>query len=145
MEKDNNTLPHLYKGGMASDVRGKVGFVNDFKFKKIKRFYIISNKKINYFRGWHGHKKEEKYVFVVQGKAKISAVEVDNWKNPSKNLKVHSYTLEGENPAILYIPKGYANGFVSLRSNTKVIFFSTCSLAQSKKDDIRFNETYWML
>ena len=145
MKKSNNSTPRLIKGGKASDTRGTVGFVNDFDFEKVKRFYIVSNKKNNYFRGWHGHKKEAKYVFVVQGKAKIGAVKVDNWKNPSKDLKVHAYILDAESPAVLYIPEGFANGFTSLTKDTKVIFFSTSTLAESNEDDIRFEETYWKI
>ena len=72
-------------------------------------------------------------------------MKVDNWKRPSKDLTVHSFVLEGEKPKILHIPKGYANGFTSLIKNTKIIFFSTSSLSQSKADDIRFEETYWEL
>ena len=31
--------PVLMKGGLAVDDRGEVGFVNDFDFKEVKRFY----------------------------------------------------------------------------------------------------------
>ena len=59
--------PEIIKGGVSIDERGKVGFVNDFNFQNIKRFYVVENSSINIVRAFHGHLKEAKYVFVVSG------------------------------------------------------------------------------
>ena len=77
----------------AVDDRGAVSFVNDFDFKDVKRFYIVENHKQGFVRGWHAHKKESKYVMVVKGSALIGAVQIDDWDNPSKDLKVNRYVL----------------------------------------------------
>lgn len=135
--------PYLLNGDVFIDTRGKVSFVNDFNFPKIKRFYIVENHEKGAVRAWHGHKHEEKYVFVISGIALVGAVQIDNWKNPSKKIKIHSFLLSSKKPAILYIPKGYANGFQSKTRDVKLIFFSTSTLDQSKKDDIRFDFRYW--
>jgi dTDP-4-dehydrorhamnose 3,5-epimerase-like enzyme len=146
MKKNNVTeqdKPKIIKGNIFTDKRGSVSFVNDFIFNKIKRFYIVENAKKGDVRAWHGHKREEKYIFVLSGSALVGAVQVDNWKNPSKELKVYSYTLSADKPAILHIPKGYANGFKSLTKDAKVMFLSTFSLEQTNKDDFRFEPDYW--
>ena len=135
--------PHLFEGGLAIDDRGEVGFINEFNFKKVKRFYVVRNHKQRFIRAWHAHKKEVKYVTVVQGAVLIAAVKIDNWKNPSKDRKVWRYTLSDRKPSLLYIPAGYANGFMSLTKETIILFFSTSSLAQSKGDDYRFGVRYW--
>mgnify|MGYP001363171342 FL=1 len=133
----------LLEAGSAIDDRGEVIFANEFNMKKIKRFYIVSNHRTNFIRAWHGHKKENKYVMVLQGAAMVCAVKIDNWKKPSKNNKVERIILSEKKQKIMFIPKGYANGFKTLKSNTKIIFFSTSSTTQSLNDDFRFDYNYW--
>jgi len=138
-----NEKTKLITGGLSVDDRGSVSYVNDFNFKNVKRFYIVENHKINFIRAWHAHKNEAKYVMVVKGSALIGAVDIDNWEKPSKELSVDRFILSEKNPSILYIPKGYANGFMTLTENCKVIFFSTSSIKESMKDDYRFDAFYW--
>jgi len=135
--------PFLINGGVSVDERGTISFVNDFNFPKIKRFYMVYTGKKGAVRAWHGHKKEAKYVFAVSGDSLVGAIQINDWKNPSEKAKVYSFSLSSKKPAILYIPKGYANGFKSLTNDAKLIFFSTSTLNQSKKDDIRFDAEYW--
>ena len=140
MEEKN---PILTKGGLSVDDRGTVSFVNDFDFKNVKRFYVVENHKQGFIRAWHGHKNESKYVFVVKGSAVVAAVKIDNWENPSKNLQVNRFTLSDKTPSVLFIPAGYANGFMSLSEDAKLIFYSTSELKDSLNDDIRFEAHYW--
>ncbi len=135
--------PEIINGGLAVDDRGQLTFANDFSFAGIKRFYMVENFSIDTIRAWHGHLKEEKYVFVSSGSAIISAVEMDDTKNPNKNNEVHRFVLSAKKPFILRIPAGYANGFRSLEEGTKIIFFSSSSLEDSKGDDYRFPADYW--
>jgi dTDP-4-dehydrorhamnose 3,5-epimerase len=135
--------PQLIKGGLAVDDRGTVGFVNDFNFADVKRFYTVENHKQGFVRAWHAHKKESKYVMVVKGSAVIGAVKIDNWENPSKNLKIHRFVLSEKHPSVLFIPAGHANGFMSLTEDAKLIFFSTSELKDSLNDDIRYDAHYW--
>ncbi len=140
---NNSSNPQLLKGGLAVDDRGQVTFVNDFDFKDVKRCYMVENFSINTIRAWHGHQKEGKYVFVVSGSAIVAAVKMDNLETPDKNNEVNRFILSDRQPSILYIPAGYANGFKSLEADTKIIFFSTSSLEESKGDDYRFPVDYW--
>ena len=136
-------LPRLIQGGLAADDRGEVSFVNEFTFAGIKRFYVVSNHRTDFVRAWHGHKHEEKYITVVSGAAVVCAVKIDNWEHPSKKSEVQRYVLSAAKPGVLYVPKGYANGFMTLTRDTKLIFFSTASVEESMKDDIRFESRYW--
>jgi dTDP-4-dehydrorhamnose 3,5-epimerase len=135
--------PQLIKGGLAADDRGFVSFVNDFNFKDVRRFYMVENHAAGFIRAWHGHKKEGKYVLVVKGSALICAVGVDNWVNPSRHLKIWRFTLTERNPAILYIPAGYANGAMTLSPDAKIMYFSTSELNESLNDDFRFESHFW--
>lgn len=136
-------IPQLIEGNLSIDDRGEVGFINDFSFDKVKRFYSVSNHKSGFIRAWHAHKQEAKYVTVIKGAAVIAAVEIDSWDKPSKDNKIWRYTLSEHKPSVLYIPAGYANGFMSLTTKTKLIFFSTSSVKESQGDDIRYEAYYW--
>ena len=141
--KNTEEAPRLIEGGIVIDDRDQVIFANDFDFKSIKRFYMISNHKEGMVRAWHAHKKEAKYVLVVNGAAIVGAVKIDDWDNPSKWVKVDRYVLSCKKPSLLYIPAGFANGFMSLTSDTQIIFFSTSTIDESKGDDFRFDARYW--
>ena len=133
----------LFKGGLAVDDRGEVGFINDFNFDRVKRFYWVTNHKSGFVRAWHAHRREEKYITVAQGVALIGVVKIDDWEKPSKNAKVRRYVLSADQPSILHVPAGYANGFMSLTKDAKIIFYSTATLEESQGDDFRYDAYYW--
>jgi dTDP-4-dehydrorhamnose 3,5-epimerase len=135
--------PRLIEGNLAVDDRGTVSFVNKFQFDGVKRFYTVTNHKVGFVRAWHAHRREAKYVIVINGIALVGAVAINDWNHPSKDNKVHRYILSDHKPSVLYIPAGYANGFMSLTKNCKVMFFSTSTLDESMKDDVRFDSRYW--
>ncbi len=56
---------------------------------------------------------------------------------------MYRFTLSGRKPSVLYIPQGFANGFMTVTEHTKLIFFSTCALEQSLEDDVRYDAHYW--
>jgi len=135
--------PTRIRGGLATDDRGSVSFVNDFDFAGVQRFYMVENHRQGFIRAWHAHKKESKHVLVVKGSALICAVKIDDWDNPSKDLQIHRHVLGERNPAVLFIPAGYANGFMSLTEDAKILFFSSSSLQDSLDDDIRYDARHW--
>lgn len=136
-------VPKVIEGGLAVDDRGQLSFVNDFDFRGVKRFYMVSNHAAGFVRAWHAHKKEAKYVLVVKGAALVGAVAIDDWDKPAKDAEVHRYVLSAEKPAVLYIPAGYGNGFMSLTTDAQLMFLSTSTLEESKGDDIRYDARYW--
>lgn len=141
MDQQKKTI--IYSGNIHSDARGQVRFVNNFNFKDVKRFYQIENAPDNPIRAFHGHKIEAKYVYVTSGSILLCFAYVDDFKNPSKNTTVERHVLTDKNPQVVYIPPHFANGFKALEINTRVIFFSTSSLEDSKADDYRIPHDYW--
>jgi len=133
----------LIKGGLAVDDRGEVGFVNDFDFTGVKRFYTVGNHRAGFIRAWHGHRREAKYATVVAGSMLVCCVRIDDWDNPSPHLPVQRFVLSDRTPAVLHIPAGCANGFMSLTEGAKIVFFSTSTLQESLGDDIRFPARTW--
>lgn len=127
----------------AVDDRGYLRFCNSFDLTQYVRFYDVINFQSNFIRAWHGHKNESKAAVVREGSAMICVVKVDNWENPSKELKIAKYFLSDKKPKILEIPAGCAHGFISLETNTKITFYSNKNTNQSLKDDYRFNYDFW--
>ena len=135
--------PTLLAGAMLVDDRGETGFVNDFNFAGVKRFYTVKNHKQGFVRAWHAHKREAKYVAVLEGAALVGAVAIDDWEKPSKQAEVYRFILSAQKPSVLFVPAGYANGSMSLTVDARLIFFSTGTLEESKGDDIRYDARYW--
>ena len=141
--------PKLINGGIATDDRGSVRFVNDFDFADVKRFYQVENHRTGFIRAWHGHRYEAKYVYVPRGSALVGAVSLEYYKDvemdgigivPGSRFHEPDYVvLSANNPKIWYIPAGYANGFKTLETGTIIQFFSTSTLEEALEDDIRYN------
>lgn len=143
MTKDSYKKPVLIEGGIAVDARGQVSFVNGFGFEDVVRFYMVENSAEEPVRAFHGHMKEAKYVFVPSGSALVAAVKLSDPEMPSTREIPERFILSAQKPSVLRIPGGYANGFRALEPNTKVIFFATASVEDSKADDYRFPHDYW--
>ncbi len=136
-------IPKVIQGGNFSDHRGTISYVNDFSFKDIERFYIISNSDENPIRAWQGHKLDAKNFYCLCGSFKIHFVKIDNWESPSKNLAIETITVSESDSKIVHIPAGYANAVQSLETNSKLISFSTLPLLNVKEDDVRYPSDYW--
>lgn len=143
MSGDVVEVPRLIDGGLGVDDRGSVAFVNGFDFAGVRRFYVVSNHRRGFVRAWHAHRNEAKYASVLSGAAVVGAVLIDNWDAPSKAAEVHRFVLSAEKPAVLFIPRGYANGFMSLTDDTKIAFFSTATVDESRGDDVRYDARHW--
>ncbi len=136
-------VPTVIEGGCAVDDRGMLTFANNFTFRGVKRFYSVLNFSTETIRAWHGHQKEGKYVLVSEGSAIVAAVKMTDTKKPSKKQAVERFVLSARKPMIFWIPPGYANGFRALEPHTRIFFFSTASLEESKGDDYRFPHDYF--
>lgn len=137
--------PKIIQGDNFSDHRGTISFVNDFNFKEIERFYIISNSNDNPIRAWQGHKLEAKNFYCINGSFKIHFVKIDNWENPSRDLVIETILMDTFESKILHIPSGYANAIQSLEKDSKLISFSTLPLSEVAEDAVRFNPDFWKI
>jgi dTDP-4-dehydrorhamnose 3,5-epimerase len=145
MNIKSSQTPFLIKGGEHLDERGKLSFVNDFSLEKIMRFYTITHSDTNVIRAWQGHKKQPRYFYVASGSFWIACVKIDDWLNPSKNLKVNLFQLNGDNQAsVLYIPPGFANGIKAIKEESKLISFCEDLLNENSGDNYRYNKNMWL-
>ena len=70
-------------------------------------------------------------------------MKIDDWENPSKDLPVSRFVLSEYKASIVYIPPGYASGFMSVTAGAKLLCFSTATLEESREDAVSFDAHYW--
>ncbi len=110
----------IFKKIFSAEEFKQLGFTTD-----LKESYFSVNKK-DVIRGMHFQippADHVKIVYVVSGK--IIDVVVDIRKNSVTYGKVFSVELTHENGRYIYIPKGFAHGFLSLEDNTIVHYLQT--------------------
>ena len=123
------------------DERGQ--FYELFNQKKIEDLAVkqkfmqdnISISKKNVLRGLHLQLHpyaQAKLVKVIKGS--VMDVAVDIRRSSSTYLKHYKVMLSDKNNKMLFIPQGFAHGFISLEKDT--IFHYKCSNIYSKKDEV---------
>lgn len=135
--------PELIKGGVFEDERGRLDFVNDFNLTEIKRMYFTTNRSVDLFRAWQGHKIESRWFYCIKGKFEVELVQIDDWENPSNELVPVTYCLSSDEPQVLFIPPGYVNGFRALAENSKLMILSNFEIGVNINDDVRFESSKW--
>lgn len=115
--QDERGLFHKY---FSKDDFAALGLDTDFK----ESYYSINKK--NVIRGMHFQippADHTKLVYVTSGK--IIDVCLDIRKNSKNYGKCFSVELSGDAAKCIYIPKGFAHGFVSMEDNTCVHYMQT--------------------
>ena len=136
--------PKIIKGGVFSDQRGSMRFVNDFRFGDVKRFYFIKHTDTQVVRAWQGHQFEKKYFYPISGSFVVAWVKIDDFDNPSINLIPEYHILSASNSEVISVPKGYANGLKALEPNSEILIFSDMNLEESVSEKIRFPSNMWL-
>jgi len=139
----NKLSPFIIKGRNYTDERGELEFFNEFDMSPIKRVYFTTHFDIEVIRAWQGHTIESRWFRCVNGGFNVKLVEIDNWENPSDDLKVFEYELTAEKQEILYIPNGYVNGFKALKADSKLMIMSNYGFNEIENDQIRFDQNNW--
>src|SRR3989344_5243217 len=104
-------MANLISGDSCIDERGTLRFINDFDFKGIKRFYQVENHRVGFIRAWHGHKRENKNMYVASGSVYVGVVDLET-------EEIQKFILSAEKPRILWIPPNAAHGYMNLEENT---------------------------
>ncbi len=116
----------------------------DFKNNGIDTKFLQDNlsfSKKGVLRGLHyqkGSKAQAKLVSVIQGSIIDVIVDVRPYSNTFKQWS--SYYLNDCNKTMLYVPEGFAHGFVSLGNNTIVHYKCTQEYDPSSDSGIRYDD-----
>jgi len=148
----NLSEPMLIKIQSISDDRGiLIPFTDDIDHALFKRCYRVEDYGRGIIRGLHYHMKEIKIFTIVSGAGKFITLalppdlarENDHHKikdfagkNPDK---IKSFILSSRHHGVLFIPAGYANGWISLEDHTILVALSNLRYEEAKDDDIRID------
>ena len=121
--------PKLFTPEIYNDTRGhlnEIFNINELPIKVKNIKHSLSHRGV--FRGMHYQEQhpQAKLVTVISGEV------YDALYNLSTH-KLYYYTLNDENHNILYIPKGYAHGFLATKDNTHFVY--ACDDDRIKEDE----------
>lgn len=139
---------YLIKRDILQDNRGyfsRLADTEEFRRNGLNAGFVQISASRNYkkgtLRGLHMQIKssaEEKLVCCVEGG--IFDVCVDLRKDSDTYLKYCSVILSEENGEAFYIPKGCAHGFLSLKDETRLIYFMTAAHDPAAEQGYRWND-----
>ena len=115
------------------------GFFREiFKKNILKRhkpiFWCLSKSKKNVLRGIHIQTKNSQEKFVTVLKGKIIDVVVDLRKNSKTFGEYFSIKISNDNGISLFIPPGFAHGFLALKKENILSYH--CTNYRSKKHEV---------
>jgi len=122
----------------SENYKDKRGFLREISLQKYLKkkliFTIVSKSKKNVLRGLHVQtkKKQDKYISVLKGK--ILDVVVDCRKKSATYGQHYKIILSDENATSVYIPAGFAHGFLGLEKENIVIY--SCTNYRNKNSEI---------
>ena len=134
----------IIDGEIFRDQRGQISSLNAFRFPGVERFYFIHHPDTSVIRGWHGHQHEKKWFYCVKGSFTVGLVEIDNWENPSPDLKAQKYHLTEQESRIICVPEGYANCIKASIPGSVLLVFSGKTLPEAYSDSWRYDSKLWI-
>jgi len=134
----------IIEGGIFTDSRGRISHVNDLDMSEVARFYAIHHSDTSVVRAWHAHQKEKKWFYVLKGAFTGAFVKIDNWEQPSLDLKPEVFHLSAETSRVVCVPEGYANGFKAEKPDSILLVFSNKILSEAVNDSWRYDSHLWM-
>ena len=132
-------IPKIIKRNCHYDKRGYLQEIYlKKKEKKVFNFSLITSSKKNVFRGFHFQlrKQQAKLVYIVKGK--ILDIVIDLRKKSKNFKKTYKFNLKEKD--ILYIPKGFAHGYLSLASENIVLYYLTDYRDARSEEGIVWND-----
>ena len=134
----------VIRGEIFRDERGQISSLNEFHFEGVRRTYIIHHPDASVVRGWHAHQFERKWFYCIKGSFSVALVKVDNWENPSSDLKAEVFHLTAEESRIVCVPAGYANCLKAHEPGSIMQVFSDKVLPEALGDSWRYDKSMWV-
>ena len=103
-------------------------------------FDVMSLSKKNVIRGLHLQTKKPQAKLITVLKGKIFDVCLDCRKNSKTFGKYFSKEINADNRNMIYVPSGFAHGFISLTDNSELIYLVSSPYNKNYEVTIRWND-----
>ena len=110
----------------------------DFEIKQINNSLSLEKGTLRGLHFQYPPKSEGKIIRCLTGS--IWDVIVDIRKNSKTFGKWFAIELNQNNKKMLYVPKGFAHGFISLSNNTEILYLVSESYAPENEDILLWND-----
>jgi len=131
-------------GEIFQDQRGQLSSINNFRFTGVERVYLIHHPDVRIVRGWNGHRLEKKWFYCIKGSFTLGLVKIDNWEQPSPDLKAQLYALSEYKSQIVCVPAGYANCIKAKCPGSVLMVFSSLLFSEAAADSWRYDSSLWV-
>jgi dTDP-4-dehydrorhamnose 3,5-epimerase len=118
---------------------------NKIEHKFVEINYSSSYKK-NTLRGMHYQVPpfaETKIIKCIKGE--IFDVILDLRINSPTFGKWHGEYLNDKNNKMMYVPKGFAHGFLTIKNNTEVLYFVSSPYSKKHEKGLKYNEKKFLI
>lgn len=134
----------IIKGEIFRDERGQISSLNSFHFEGVRRSYFIHHPDVDVIRGWHAHQFERKWFYCIKGRFSVALIKIDDWDNPSKDLKPEIYHLNDKSSDLVCVPAGYANCLKAWDEGSIMLVLSDKTLEEAADDSWRYDKSLWV-
>ena len=134
-----SSFPHIIKGDLFNDKRGKLFSCNKFDMTRIKRMYSIENFDSNYIRGWKGHKIETRWFIATKGSIILNTISISDLENSNSLPIVNTFKLNDNSLDFLVVPPGFATSIKQYSNGDRVHVFSDYKIGVSGDEDLRWS------
>ena len=136
-------MKHLYPKVIDTKVNvdNRGYLIETFKKKKINtdfKYSILVSSKKNVFRGLHFQKKKQQEKLLIVLKGSIIDYCVDLRKKSKTFSKTYKFYLKKN--SILYIPKGFAHGYLCLKNDNKLVYLLSNYWFEKYEKVLNFND-----
>ena len=133
----------VVSGDKFVDKRGELRFFNEFNMAEIVRFYEVAPVDTMTIRAWQAHQYEKKWFYCLSGAFVVNLVKFEPSSTTQPHVEPQKIILTANEPKILEINGGVANGFQALKKNSRLQIFSNFTLKESKLDDYKYPIETW--
>ena len=132
-------IPKIIKTNCYYDKRGYLQEIYLKKnLKKNFKFSLITFSRRNVFRGFHFQSKNQQVKLIYLVKGSILDIVIDLRRRSNNFGKAYRFKLREKN--ILYIPKGFAHGHLSLSAENILLYYMTNYRDAKNENGIVWND-----
>ena len=110
---------------------------NDNKYTKVK-FVQISHSKIkkSIRKGWHVHKKQYQWNYLIKGSIKVSLLDLR--KKSKTYMKKMNFSVNEKNPIVYFFPPHIGHSYITLKDDNHMIYGTSGTYSKDEEYKLTF-------